>query len=115
MTQVTLYHNPRCSKSRQALALLQERGVEPEVVLYLKAPPSAAELARIVDLLGGDPQALIRKKEAIFRERYADRSLSRDEWIQALIADPILIERPIAVTRDAARIGRPPETVLELC
>jgi arsenate reductase len=107
------YHNPRCSKSRAALQLLRDRGIEPVVVEYLETPPSAEELRRIVDLLGIPPRQLLRRKEAREAGLDVDR-LDDDALIAAMIAHPIVIERPIAVTETAARIGRPPENVLEI-
>lgn len=110
---VTIYHNPRCSKSRQTLALLQEHGVTPAVVEYLKDPPTAAELKRILALLGIGPRDLLRKKEA--REAgLNDPALSDDALIAGMVANPIVIERPIVVSGDRARLGRPPESVLEI-
>jgi len=110
---VTLYHNPRCSKSRQALALLRERGVSPTVVEYLAAPPSAAELRRILDLLGIGPRDLLRRKEA--REAgLDDPALSDDALIAGMVAHPAVIERPIAVAGGKAAVGRPPERVLDV-
>jgi len=111
---ITLYHNPRCSKSREALALLRSHGVEPAVVEYLNTPPDAAELARIAALLGIEPQALVRKGEDVFKQSYAGKTLDAREWIAALAQHPILIERPIAIRGQRAVIGRPPERVLEL-
>jgi arsenate reductase len=112
---VTLYHNPRCSKSRQTLALLEEKGITPEIVTYLDNPPSAAEMGAILDMLGKEPREAMRKKE----EPYAangldDEGLSRDALIAAMVANPILIERPIVVTNGKAAIGRPPESVLDI-
>jgi arsenate reductase len=109
---ITLYHNPRCSKSRAALALLEERGVRPRIVEYLKTPPEAAELARIVALLKMRPRDLLRPKEA--REAGVDPALADAVLIDAMVANPAVIERPIAVGDDDARLGRPPERVLEL-
>ncbi|MEM7225525.1 MAG: arsenate reductase (glutaredoxin) [Pseudomonadota bacterium] len=112
---VTIYHNPRCSKSRQTLQLLRERGHEPEIVEYLQNPPSAAELGRILDLLGKAPRELMRPKEAPYKELgLSDQSKDRDALIAAMVANPILIERPIVVAGDKAAVGRPPETVLEI-
>lgn len=109
---ITLYHNPRCSKSRAALALLEERGVQPRIVEYLKTPPEAAELGRIVALLKMRPRDLLRTKEA--REAGVDPALADAALIDAMVANPAVIERPIAVSDDDARLGRPPERVLEL-
>ena len=112
---ITLYHNPRCSKSREALELLRSRDVEPEIVEYLKTPPAAAELERILGLLEMDPRMLMRKKESEYGElALDDESLAPYELIQAMIAHPILMERPIAVTVDRAALGRPPANVLDV-
>ena len=109
------YHNPRCSKSRQALELLRARGIEPQVIEYLKTPPSAAELERILNLLGLEPRALMRTKENEYREAgLDDPKLGRHALIKAMVEHPILIERPILVTQDKAALGRPPEQVLEI-
>lgn len=113
-TIVTLYHNPRCSKSRAALALLEERGVGPVVVEYLKAPPTRAELKAILNKLGMKPEQLVRRGEEVFRQHYAGKALSEEQWLDALAEHPILIERPIAVAGDRAVVGRPPEKVLEI-
>lgn len=113
MTAVTLYHNPRCSKSRSALALLTERGAEVTVVEYLKTPPTVEDLTQIVSKLNVPLAALVRKKEA--KEAGIDpESLSPAALIAALVASPAALERPLAVTTEAARLGRPPESVLEL-
>jgi arsenate reductase len=112
---VRLYHNPKCSKSRQALALLEERGAQLEVIEYLKTPPSAAELDALLDMLGMDPRALLRTGEAAYAEQgLADPSLTRAELIACMVANPIVIERPIAVCGGRAVVGRPAERVLEL-
>ena len=109
-----IYHNPRCSKSRDALKLLQDAGCAVEVIEYLKTPPSAAQLENLLKMLGMKPQELVRKGEAIYKERYAGKALSDAEWIAAMVEHPILIERPIFVKGDRAVLGRPPERVLEL-
>lgn len=112
---VTIYHNPRCSKSRQTLTLLQEKGVEPEIVEYLKTPPDTETLKRLLDMLGLDPRDLMRKKEKEYMENdLANPDLSRDELIAAMVANPKLIERPIVIQGDKAALGRPPESVLEI-
>ena len=112
---VTLFHNPRCSKSRATLALLQERGIEPDIRLYLDDPPDASELRRILAQLGIEPRALMRKGEAAFREQgLADASLSDEQLIAAMVQTPRLIERPIVIAHGQARLGRPPEAVLEI-
>jgi arsenate reductase (glutaredoxin) len=109
----TLYHNPRCGKSRQTLELLRSRGVEPVIVEYLKTPPDAGELRRILDLLGLTPRELLRKREAA-EAGLDDPGLSDDAVIAGMVANPITIERPILVAADRAVIGRPPEAVLTL-
>ena len=110
-----LYHNPRCSKSRQTLELLRARGLEPEIVEYLETPPGAAELRRILDLLGREPRELMRTGEAAYKELgLDDPSLDRDTLIQAMVDHPNLIERPILLANHKAALGRPPETVLEI-
>ncbi|HEU4517711.1 MAG TPA: arsenate reductase (glutaredoxin) [Steroidobacteraceae bacterium] len=114
MSAPTIYHNPRCSKSRETLELLRGRGIEPRIIEYLKTPPTAAELTAIVRQLGIRPEALVRKGEDIYKSRYAGKTLTDAEWIDALVRDPILIERPIVVADGRAAIGRPPERVLAL-
>ena len=111
-----LYHNPRCSKSRQTLALLRENGRDPEIVEYLKDPPSKAELKRILKLLGIAPRDLMRRKEAPYKDlKLDDPALDDDALIAALADNPILIERPILlVDGSKAAIGRPPEAVLAI-
>lgn len=112
---VTMYHNPRCSKSRQTLKLLQEKGVEPEIVEYLKTPPDAKTLKSILKKLGMEPRALMRKKEAPYKElNLADPGLGEDTLVDSMVANPILIERPIVLANGKAALGRPPESVLEI-
>jgi arsenate reductase len=112
---VEIYHNPRCSKSRQTLQLLQDQGVEPEVVEYLKTPPDQATLKRILKLLGLEPRQLMRTKETEYKAQGLDNpALSNDQLIDAMIATPKLIERPIVIKNGQAAIGRPPEKVLEI-
>jgi len=111
---VTIYHNPRCSKSRATLALLQERGVEPTIIEYLKTPPSEPELDRILRWLEKEPVELMRKGEAEYKEHILGKTLSRAEAVALMVAYPIVIERPIVVKGERAAIGRPPESVLEL-
>ena len=115
MSEFTIYHNPRCSKSRQTLALLEENGVSPEVVLYLDTPPSAAELKALLGKLGIEARALLRKGEDAYKsEGLADTSLDDAALVAAMVAHPKLIERPIVVKGERAVLGRPPENVLEL-
>jgi arsenate reductase len=111
---MTLYHNPRCSKSRQTLALLEEKGVKVEIIKYLETPPSPEVLKEILHKLDLRPEQLLRKKEALFKENFLGQELSDPEWIRVLCENPKLMERPIAVTETGAALGRPPEKVLEL-
>ena len=112
---VTIYHNPRCSKSRQTLALLEDRGLAPEIVLYLDSPPDAATLRRVLGLLGLGPRDLMRRKEAVYKELgLGDPGLGEDDLIRAMVENPILIERPIVVAGERAALGRPPEAVLDI-
>jgi|TARA_B100000929_G_C15424053_1_gene392385 arsenate reductase len=114
MSEVTIYHNPRCSKSRQTLELLKEKSIEPEVVEYLKTPPNAAELKDILGKLGLSPDELMRKKEAIYKELGLAGVSDENELITAMVNNPKLIERPIVIKGDKAAIGRPPESVLDI-
>ena len=112
---ITIYHNPRCSKSRATLALLEERGLEPRIVRYLETPPSADELKGLLEALGLAPRALLRKGEAEYRELgLDDPDLDDAALIDAMVSHPRLIERPVVVSGAGARIGRPPESVLEI-
>ncbi|MES9973908.1 MAG: arsenate reductase (glutaredoxin) [Candidatus Thiodiazotropha sp.] len=112
---VDIYHNPRCSKSRQTLQLLQDQGIDPDVVEYLKTPPDKATLGQILDMLGLEPRELMRTKEKEYKALQLDNpSLSRDQLIDAMIANPKLIERPIVIQNGKAAIGRPPEKVLDI-
>ena len=112
---IIMYHNPRCSKSRQTLALLNDRGIEPEIIEYLKTPPDAHQLKKILQLLGLSPRDLMRTKEIEYKENNLDsKTLSDDQLIAALIKNPVLIERPIVLANGKAAIGRPPENVLEI-
>ncbi len=115
MTGITIYHNPRCSKSRETLALLEEKGIAPRIVKYLEDTPSADELKAVLAKLGISARALLRTKEAEYLEAgLDDSSLSEDQVIAKMVEFPRLIERPIVITDQAARIGRPPEAVLEI-
>ena len=112
---VTIYHNPRCSKSRQTLALLEEKGVKPKVVEYLKDTPSVAELKRILKKLGLKPRDIVRKGEAVYAELgLKERDVTDDELLALMVENPILSERPIVVSGNKAAIGRPPESVLKI-
>lgn len=111
----TIYHNPRCTKSRETLALLQSQGITPQVVEYLATPPDAATLERLLQLLQLEPRQLMRRKEAEYAELGLDNpALSRAHLIAAMVQHPRLIERPIVVAGDKAVLGRPPENVLAL-
>jgi arsenate reductase len=113
--KVTIYHNPRCSKSRQTLELLRGRNIEPEIIEYLKNPPDKAALAQILDALGKGPRELMRRKEARYAElNLDDPTLSDTQLIEIMVANPILIERPVVVASGRAAVGRPPEAVLEI-
>ena len=110
-----IYHNPRCSKSRQTLELIRERGIEPEIHEYLKTPPDRATLERLLDQLGLEPRDLMRRKEPEYKALgLDDPALARDRLIQAMIEHPRLIERPIVVSGGKAVLGRPPERVLDI-
>ncbi|MGB0846376.1 MAG: arsenate reductase (glutaredoxin) [Thiolinea sp.] len=114
-TDVTIYHNPRCSKSRQTLALLEEQSITPEIIKYLETPPDASTLKALLTMLGLEPRQLMRKKEAEYGELGLDNpELSEDALIQAMVTHPRLIERPIVVKDGKAAIGRPPEQVLDI-
>ena len=116
MTEATrIFHNPRCSKSRQTLELLQQKGIEPVIICYLETPPTEQELLHILDLLGCEPRELMRTKEAEYREQGLDNpDLSREALIRAMANTPKLIERPIVLANGKAAVGRPPENVLDI-
>ena len=111
---ITIYHNPRCSKSRQALGLIEEKGHDFVVKEYLKNVPTKGELKKVIDMLGIKPEQLIRKGEQEFKDYFKGKVLSDDEWIDAMVSYPKLIERPIVIDGDKAILGRPPENVLKL-
>lgn len=116
MTEPTrIFHNPRCSKSRQTLELLTERGIEPEIIRYLETPPTEQELKDILSALNLAPRELMRTKEKEYKEMgLNDPDLSDDQLIAAMIATPKLIERPIVIANGKAALGRPPENVLSI-
>ncbi len=115
MSDVTIYHNPRCSKSRQTLALLEEQGIEPTIIKYLETPPSADQIQTLLQQLSlGSARDLMRTKEAEYKELGLKDVSDEAALIQAMVSTPKLIERPIVVKGDQARIGRPPESVLEI-
>ncbi len=110
-----MYHNPRCSKSRAALKLLREGGIEPELIEYLRTPPSAGQVDRILKMLGVEPRQIMRRKENAYAALgLDDENLSRQELIRAIVTHPILLERPIVVANGRAALGRPPEEVLTI-
>lgn len=111
---VKIYHNNRCSKSRQTLELINNSGQEVEVVEYLKQGPAADELKDLLQKLNMTPEQLVRKGEAVYKEKFAGKKYSDEEWINILVNNPILIERPIVVKGDKAVLGRPPENVLTI-
>ena len=112
---VTIYHNPRCSKSRQTLELLRRQGLEPAIIEYLKTPPDRDELSGILTLLGLPPRELMRKKEEAYKANGLDAGdLSDDQLLDALLEHPVLMERPVVLANGKAAIGRPPENVLEI-
>lgn len=113
--KVKMYHNPKCSKSRQTLSLLMEKGIEPEIIEYLKTPPDADELKTILGMLDKTPREIMRNKESIYKEKnLGDASLDDATLLSAMVSNPILIERPIVIANGKAAIGRPPENVLEI-
>ena len=112
---VTIYHNPRCSKSRATLALIEARGLKPKIVDYLETPPSAAELKAILNKLGLTPRDILRKGEPVYAElKLKTRKLDDDALIAVMVKNPILIERPIVVAGNRVAVGRPPENVLAI-
>ena len=115
MPTIRIYHNPQCSKSRQTLQLLEERGMDAEVIEYLKTPPDAQTLTKILDMLGLEPRQLMRDQEPQYKALgLDDTSLNRDALIRAMVQTPKLMQRPIVVHRGKAAVGRPPERVLEI-
>lgn len=109
-----IYHNPRCRKSRETLALIEEKGGKADIVLYLEDPPSQKELKSLLGMLNIKPVELLRKGEKIYKEKFKGKELSDAQWIKAMVAHPKLIERPIVVKGKKAILGRPPKNVLEL-
>lgn len=113
--EIIIYHNPRCSKSRETLALLQEQGHQPRIIEYLKHPPDAAEIDELLNRLNLQPRELMRTKEKPYLEAGLDNAdLARDDLIQAIHDHPILLQRPVVVSNGKAAIGRPPQSVLEI-
>ncbi|MDX8385647.1 MAG: arsenate reductase (glutaredoxin) [Gallionella sp.] len=111
---VVIYHNPRCSKSRQTLALIEEKGITPTIIEYLNAPPSEAELESILNQLAIEPDALMRKGEDEYKDHFKGKTLSRAQTIRLMVQHPKVIERPVVVNNGKAIVGRPPENVLNI-
>ena len=109
-----IWHNNRCSKSRNTLNIIQEKNEDVEIINYLETPPSKAEIKEVLKMLGVSAEEIVRKGEAEFKENYKGKNLSEDQWIEAMIKFPKLIERPIVIKGNKAVIGRPPENVLKL-
>lgn len=114
MTTVTIWHNPRCSKSRAALAILEEHGVTPTEFRYLETPPSKSDIVTVLAALGMDVKDIVRKGEAVYKSLNLSATSTNEEVLNALVENPILIERPIIISGDRAVIGRPPENVTSL-
>lgn len=115
MSEITIYHNPRCSKSRQTLQILQDNNITPEIILYLETPPSKSELSTLLAKLGIGARDLLRSSEEAYKlGGLSDKSLSDDQLLSAMIEEPKLIERPIVIAGEKAVLGRPPENVLAL-
>lgn len=114
MDNLKIYHNPRCAKSREALKMIQDKGVKVEVIEYLQSPPTEKELRNILKTLSLSPIEIIRKNETLYKEKFKNKALSDSEWIKILANNPILIERPIVIKGNKAVIGRPPEKVLDI-
>lgn len=110
---ITIYHNPRCRKSRETLALINDANKEVEIIEYLKEPPSTGELKKLLAKLNKSPEEILRKGETIFKEKFKGLKLTDEEWIEVMVENPKLIERPIVVRGNKALIGRPPENVQE--
>lgn len=109
-----IYHNPHCSKSRETLQIIQDKGMDVEVIEYLKHPLSENELKTILKKLGMKAEDIVRKSETLYKENYKDKKISEEQWLKILAENPVLIERPIVVKGNKAVLGRPPENVLRL-
>lgn len=114
MSEITIYHNNRCGKSRGALALIQEQGIAPNIRFYLQEAPSPSELKTILHKLEMKAEELVRKNESLYKEKYKGKDISEEEWLQILSDNPILIERPIVINGDRAVVARPSVKVLEI-
>lgn len=113
MAEITIYHNQRCRKSREALALLNEYPYSIEIIEYLKTPLTAGQVEDIVARVDVSPQQLIRKEESIYKEHYKDKKLSDQEWVRVLVENPILLQRPIVLRGEKGVVARPPEIIHE--
>jgi arsenate reductase len=111
--KTVIYYNPKCSKCREALCILEEKKEDIEIVKYLETPPTKKELTQLLKLLGIKAEQLVRKSEDLYKNEYRDRSLSNKEWIEVMVNNPILIERPIVIKNNKAIIGRPPQLVVD--
>ena len=111
---VTIYHNPRCSKSRQTLALLKSKGIEPQIILYLENPPNKPALIQLLEKLSISAHQLVRKSEAEFKLNFTGQEMTENDYIEAMLRFPKLIERPIVEVEKRAVLGRPPENVLDI-
>ena len=111
---VKIYHNPRCGKSRETLQLIRDKGIDPAIYEYLKEPLTSSQLEELINLLGIEAKDLVRTTEAIFKEQFKGKDLSAAEWIEAMVAYPKLMQRPIVVNGNKAILGRPPENVDEI-
>ena len=109
-----IYHNPRCRKSRETLEIIRSAGIEPEIIEYLKETPSKNELTDILKMLDMNAEEIVRKKEDVFKEKYKGKKFSDDQWLNILVENPRLIERPIVIKGNRAILGRPPENVKQL-
>lgn len=112
--KVILYYNPRCSTCRDALCMLEEKGVEPEIVKYLETPPTEKELKDILKKLGIKAEDLLRKKEPLFEKKFKNKKFTEAEWVKIMCKNPILIQRPIAIEGNKAILGRPAETIIDI-
>jgi arsenate reductase len=111
---IQILHNPRCAKSRAGLKFLQDKGIEPEIIKYLDNPPTAEEFKAILKKMGAKPTDVLRKNEAIYKEQFKGKEFSDDEWIEIMVNNPKLIERPIVINGDKAVLGRPAEKIEEV-
>jgi arsenate reductase len=111
---IQILHNPRCAKSRAGLKFLQDRGIEPEIIKYLDNPPSAEEFKEILRKMEAKPVDVLRKNEAIYKEKFKGKEFTDDEWIEIMVNNPKLIERPIVINGDKAVLGRPAEKIEEV-